>query len=673
MRHEPIRVLLIGDDPLGAEQMRLLLDGSSEGEFAMEVAPRLAAGLDRLSAGDIDFVVLDLNLPDCRAGDAVMRLRQCAPRIPVVVLMSPEEGEVAGQTLERGASGCLVRGRLSWQALLRAVLCADTREPIDPALAEEHRRLALLLDNIPDRVFFKDEKGRFLKVNVSLANRFLLDNPRQAIGKTDFDLFTEKHAESAVADEQEVIRSGLPIVGKVEKETLRDGRIFWALTTKMPLRDEKGQIVGIFGISHDITELKRAELAVRDSEERYNRLLDSVADYVYTVEMDGGTVLSTNHGHGCVAVTGYSADEFKSDSTLWYRVIHPEDRQLVVSSVQKIVETGIPVSIEHRIICKDGSIRWVRNKQAPRHDGAGRLTAYDGLISDISERKHAEDLLRDANARLRVVLDDLTKSHEELKATQLQLIQIEKSQLASELAAGVAHEVKNPLAILQMGIQFFAEQPTIERETADSVLHEMREAVERANAVIEDLLIFSSAREFTMRESSVSALIEETLRLVRPGLAMSGIKIVTNLDPNLPACRMDPSKMEQVFANVISNASHAMPSGGTLTITAISKKLGSGDVNFEQGDRSGRRLRQGDTVVLIEICDTGTGIPADKLARVFDPFFTTKKTGKGKGLGLSVSKKIIDLHEGDISIANVHGGGSKVTIVLPIAAPRDDG
>jgi PAS domain S-box-containing protein len=441
-----------------------------------------------------------------------------------------------------------------------------------------------------------------------------------------------------------------------------------AKTAKMPLRDEKDRIVGTFGISHDITELKRAELAVRDSEERYNRLLDSVADYVYTVEMDRGTVLSTHHGHGCIAVTGYTADEFKNDSTLWYRIIHPDDRQSVMSNVQEIIETGRPVSIEHRIICKDGSIRWVRNKQAPRHDAAGRLTAYDGLISDISERKRAEDLLRAANSKLGEVLDDLTKSHEELKDTQLQLIQMEKLQLASELAAGVAHEVKNPLAILEMGIQFFAEQPTVDRETANAVLYEMREAVGRANSVIEDLLIFSSSREFAMHEASMVSLLEETLRLIRPGLAMSGIRIVTNFDPNLPSCRMDPSKIGQVFANVIGNASQAMPSGGTLTISAIGRTLGGGDVNFQQGDRSGRRLRQGDPVVVIEICDTGTGIPADKLSRVFDPFFTTKKTGKGKGLGLSVSKKIIELHDGEISIANVQGGGSKVTIVLPNAS-----
>src|ERR1700722_6087219 len=100
------------------------------------------------------------------------------------------------------------------------------------------------------------------------------------------------------------MRSGCPSIGKVEKETLRDGRIFWALTTKMPLRNQEGRIVGTFGISHDITELKRAEMSVRDSEERYNRLLDSVTDYVYSVEMNRGTVLSTSHGHGCVAVTG---------------------------------------------------------------------------------------------------------------------------------------------------------------------------------------------------------------------------------------------------------------------------------------------------------------------------------------------------------------------------------
>ena len=126
----------------------------------------------------------------------------------------------------------------------------------ETALIEERNLLATLLENVPDMIYFKDAQSRFIRANHAQARRFGLDDPAQIIGKTDFDLFREEHAQAAYADEQAIIRSGQPVVAKEEKETFLDGHTLWVSTTKMPLRNQQGQIVGTFGISRDITDRK---------------------------------------------------------------------------------------------------------------------------------------------------------------------------------------------------------------------------------------------------------------------------------------------------------------------------------------------------------------------------------------------------------------------------------
>jgi signal transduction histidine kinase len=143
------------------------------------------------------------------------------------------------------------------------------------------------------------------------------------------------------------------------------------------------------------------------------------------------------------------------------------------------------------------------------------------------------------------------------------------------------------------------------------------------------------------------------------------VKVVANLAANLPDAFVDPPKIEQVFINLFTNACHAMPSGGTLTVTTKEKTVTpSESPKHDSGDRSGMRFRAGESVLVIEIRDTGTGVPAEKLARVFEPFFTTKSTGKGTGLGLSVTQKIMDLHRGKINIENHPEGGVVATLTL---------
>ena len=443
-----------------------------------------------------------------------------------------------------------------------------------------------------------------------------------------------------------------------------DGSIHAIRARGKVYRDGEKRAVRMTGVCWDITERRRADEALRESEQRYGRLLDSVTDYVYTVRMPQGGNMATSHGAGCLAVTGFSPEEFQADPWLWHRIIHSDDREAVVENIARMIHEKTPVTIEHRMIRRDAAGRWVRNKQVPRYDEAGKLVSYDGLVSDITEQKVAE-------AKVREVLTDLTKSHEELKAAQMQLIQAEKLQSIGRLAAGVAHEVKNPLATLQMGIQCLRDGGVAGDETMAMVMTEMQEAIRRANVVVSDLLNLSSPKELGMQEAEMNPLIEKSLRFVKHDILRNKIEVVCALAPDLPRCRVDADKIEQVLINLLMNACDAMPARGTLTIASAVRTLRADEVAHEAGDRAGVRFRDGEKVVAVEVRDSGPGIPADKLGKIFDPFYTTKATGKGTGLGLSVARQIIELHKGRIGVANAPGGGAVATILLKCSRVAD--
>jgi signal transduction histidine kinase len=262
---------------------------------------------------------------------------------------------------------------------------------------------------------------------------------------------------------------------------------------------------------------------------------------------------------------------------------------------------------------------------------------------------------------LQQALAQLQKSHAELKAAQFQLIQAEKMQSLGRLAAGVAHEVKNPLAILGMGIEYLAKNLASPDEHVAAILADMTEACKRADAIIKDMLDFSAPRALDLQAQNLNDIISHSLGLLRRHLSTSAIRVLRDLAP-LPPLQLDRNKIQQVFLNLLANAMHAMPQGGTLIVRTYTRELAPGEIDSEAQQRFGDRFRAGETVVVAEVQDSGCGIPAAELAKVFDPFFTTKPAGAGTGLGLTVAKKIIELHAGNIDIRNATGGGVIVTL-----------
>jgi PAS domain S-box-containing protein len=402
-------------------------------------------------------------------------------------------------------------------------------------------------------------------------------------------------------------------------------------------------------------ERQSLEKAVRDSEKRYKRLLSSVTDYIYTVKVENGRGVSTTHGPGCEQVTGYTPGDLERDPHLWHRMVHEEDRIAVLRQAAHVL-AGDPVTLEHRIIHRDGSVRWVRHTPVLRRDEKERIVAYDGLISDITERKLAEQALRQA-------VEDLKKSQEALKTAHLQLIQAEKMETVGRMAAGVAHEVQNPLQILLMSLDYLSQRMADAHDPVlDGVLDEMRRAARRADTIIRGLLDFSHSDTLELKPQDLNALIEKALVLIRHSLVTNHIALQTDLGTDLPLLAMDGAKIEQVFVNLFTNAVDAMPKGGALTVKTRLEKLA--ETHRNPGSREAGHFYAGDTVVIVDVEDTGSGITPEALRKIFDPFFTTKATGKGTGLGLAIVKRILELHSGSIEIQNRATGGARCRLMF---------
>ena len=246
-----------------------------------------------------------------------------------------------------------------------------------------------------------------------------------------------------------------------------------------------------------------------------------------------------------------------------------------------------------------------------------------------------------------------------LEEIHQRLMQSDKLESVGRLAAGVAHEVKNPLAILQMGVEFLgAELP--KESDAGAVIRDMEEAVQRADGVIKGLLDFSREKKLDMRKTDLNQVVRDSLKLVHYELGHHNISIEEALNPELPPINADPDKLKQVFINLFMNAIHAMKRDGKLRVASEVKRLKKGT---REGEASGK-FHPGDKVIVIKVEDNGTGIEPAKVGKVFDPFFTTKPVGQGTGLGLSVSRTIVELHGGTISLSNRDSGGASVVLMF---------
>ena len=643
-----------------------------------------------------------------------------------------------------------------------------------------------LMDNVPANIYFKDRESRFVRVNASQAKWLGHGHPRDLIGKHDDDFFDEKHSAQAVEDEQQIMETGQPIVGYVERETLPNGEEAWVLTTKMPFRDRDGMIIGTFGISNDVSELVRAQQTLERERNILRALIDSFPDHIYIKDSEGKFMVVNRAFATFVGeedadkVLGRSDSDFfpmelvaeyeeedrevlRSGEPLMNkegmrRMLDGEHRIVVVNKIPLRDETGMPYAIvgmnrdvtDQRLAREaqlqserqledivdnspaviylksaDGAYQLINRRYetlfgvkredvlgktdydifseetadafrendvsvisrgesisveetAPQEDGEhtyvsakfplrdlrGEIYAVGGVSTDITVRKKQEEALKELNG-------ELLEANESLRAAQEQLIQAEKMESVGRLAAGVAHEVKNPLAMIAMGLEIVSRRAAKDDKKLAETVERMRRGIERAKDIIKGLVDFSSAHQLKLEALDVNEVVEEALSLARYQIEKSGVTIVKEFTPDLPPVSLDATKVEQVLLNLCINAQQAMDGEGILTLRTREGVLKG--VERDEGARGHGAMRDGSQFVAIDVLDTGPGIDEEKMAKIFDPFFTTKSTGVGTGLGLSVVRKIVDLHQGMIEIVNRPEGGVRATLTFQAMRMRFDG
>jgi PAS domain S-box-containing protein len=265
------------------------------------------------------------------------------------------------------------------------------RKRAEEALNEERHLFRTLMDNLPDSIYFKDREGRFTRINEALAKGLNLDHPALAVGKTDFDFFAEEHAREFYNDEEKIIRTGQPMVGKEEKVIWPGGQVAWDSTTKMPLRDAHGNIVGTFGVSRDITERKRAEDELLQSEARLKEALLAAQMGVWEWTAETDIVIWDENLY---RIAGRDPKLPVPTYMQHQQFYAPESWERLKAAVENSLATGAPYELDLEMVRPDGSKRWVIARGEPSRDANDRITRRRGTVQDITERKRAEEALR---------------------------------------------------------------------------------------------------------------------------------------------------------------------------------------------------------------------------------------------------------------------------------------
>jgi len=274
------------------------------------------------------------------------------------------------------------------------------RKRAEETLAQEQHLLHAIMDNSPDAIYFKDTDSRFIRINKAHAERwFGLNDTAEAIGKTDFDFFSEEHAQQAYRDEQEIVRTGRPLIGIEEKETWPDRPNTWVLTTKMPLRDAEGRIMGTFGITRDITERKRAQQALRESGERYRTIFETTGTATVIIEEDMTISLANAEFE---SLSGYSKEELEGNKS-WTEFVVADDleRMKEYHQLRRIDPRAAPQCYEFRFIDRHGNVKnvFLSIDMIP-----GTKKSVASLL-DITERKRAGEVLERRAAQLALIND----------------------------------------------------------------------------------------------------------------------------------------------------------------------------------------------------------------------------------------------------------------------------
>lgn len=485
---------------------------------------------------------------------------------------------------------------------------------------QEIRLLAHAIESTSDAISITDTAGRLIFVNQHFIETYDYTG-EDVIGRNLQIVFSASHPAEFYSKMLERSREKSWFGEMMHRS--RDGREIPVYMTLSSMRDESGNITGYIGVAREITELKLAEHALRESEERYRILIENVRDAIFRLTPEG-IILSLNAAF--TAITGWSAAEWIGKS--FADIVHPSDLALARDTFRRALRGEIPPSVELRVRKQAGEYVTAEITNIPLFQ-QDTVVGVLGEGRDITERKRLEEHLR----------------------------QSQKMESIGILAGGIAHDFNNILTIILAYASSLQQQGLPPEKLAQSV-DAIKKTTYRGAELVQQILTFARKTGVSRESVSLNAIIEDLAKMLRETFPKT-IAIELRLEKDLPSVVGDANQMHQALLNLCVNARDAMPEGGTIS--------------FATTLVPGGRLREEfpDAEVLqyfcVTISDTGAGIPDSHKAHIFEPFFTTKERGRGTGLGLAVVYGIVKSHNGFINFQTTPGKGTTFHMYIPVA------
>jgi len=500
----------------------------------------------------------------------------------------------------------------------------DAREQTAARLRELNTRMTTLVDAIPDAVYFKDTRGRFVYVNRALAVKAGAEK-EQMVGKTDADFLPAELAEQLARSDASVLGTR-SVLRTEESYRAGDGTRLYSDTLKAPIFDVAGNVVGLVGVSRGISERKRTEEALRESEARcralsdeFSAVLDAFPDNLSLQSRDFRFVWTN-----AVTAATLGREAAELPGKLCYAMWQGRAEPCVPCPVKRCLETG---RVEQDVATRPDGTTW-EVRAVPIKGEDGSVSRVVELVRDITDIRHLEAQLRHS----------------------------QKMEAIGRLAGGIAHDINNYIG----AITGYCEHLKMTNPDNEHLVERMDSVIAisyKASSLIRQILAFSRKQPIRLGVTNLNEVVEGMARMMR---RLIGEDIALELSPGegLWSVKADPVQMEQVLMNLLVNAKDAMLEKGTVSVRTSNVEIGEEYAAVHPEARPGE-------YVMISMSDTGGGIPFEIRDKIFEPFFTTKESGKGSGLGLSMVYGIVKQHNGYVWARSDVGRGTTFEIYLP--------